>query len=406
MSYLCKIPWGGFSNDPDGSVRPCCIYRETIKNSNNENYYIQNDLVKDIFHSEYMNNLRNEFIDGKKPKGCETCWIDESNGYKSKRQIYNEILSDKNLNINTNILNDYPIDYQIIISNACNLKCRSCGTAHSTEWQKEMSNLPNIHIEGKNDYIHKLNMPYGQPGNDNSLFISNFREISNHLKRLEIVGGEPFFIKKWEEIIDILIENGNSKNIDFAMSTNGTIFNEELLYKISKNFKSSGIGLSIDGMGEVYNYLRKNGDWEITKGNILKYYQFYLNNKELNVNFNYTCTISWVNAYSIPELHKWFKKNTPEFRIWYNIIHYPPHMSITMIPTEIKKEIEDVWDLCDWGTSKNDINSLINHMYSKDFADEEISRQYENFKYFDFIRKEDTYSIVEKYYPLLKKYFL
>ena len=404
MSHLCKIPWAGFSNDPDGSAKPCCIYKGAITKPDGAPYFVQNDSVKDIFHSEHMNNLRTKFLNGEKPSECETCWVDESNGYKSKRQIYNEIYSSKNLDVTIETVNEYPIDYQIIISNACNLKCRSCGTSHSTQWQKEINNLEN-NIPGNNDYIHKIVMPYGQPGGNDSIFLKDLDEWGSKIKRLEVVGGEPFYIEKWKTVWEHLIEKGYSKNIDLAMSTNASIFNIELLENISKNFKSVGIGLSIDGMGKTYEYLRKNASWEVSIGNCLKYHKFYKENNYKGLGFNYTYTISWLNAMQLPDFHDWIKNNTPEFNIWNNIVHYPPHMSITTIPESEKKRIEEKWRQHDWGKYQNDIDSILSFMWSKTYTDDEITRLYKNFIFFDAVRNENTFDVIKDDYPNMEKYF-
>ena len=93
--WLCSLPWTAISNDPNGTVRPCCIYKDTIKNKLGNDYYLQVDTIKEIFHSDYMNNLRQEFLSGIKPKGCQTCITDEANGYKSKRLIYLSLIQNK-----------------------------------------------------------------------------------------------------------------------------------------------------------------------------------------------------------------------------------------------------------------------------------------------------------------------
>ena len=404
MSSICKLPWAGFSNDPNGSVRPCCIYKGHVTKEDGSLFYVQKDSVKDIFHSDYMNDLREQFLRGEKPKGCETCWIDESNGYQSKREIYNGIFSSQGLEVDTKAVNEYPIDYQIIISNACNLKCRSCGTSHSTQWQKEINNLPEVTV-GANDYVHKFLMPHGQPGGNDSIFLKDLENWVDKVKRLEIVGGEPFYIEKWKTVLELLVEKGYSSKIDLAMSSNASIFNEELLTKICKNFKAVGIGLSVDGMGKMYEYLRKNGNWEETRDNCFKYYEVYKRLNKPGISFNYTYTISWLNAYSLPEFHDWVKENTPEFRIWNNIVHYPKHMSITMLPNSEKQRIEDKWKTYDWGKYQSDIDSVIRFMWNTECSDEEIKAQYRNFIFFDHVRGESTYDIVKQDYPSLYRFF-
>jgi len=45
---LCLVPWTGFSNDPNGKVRPCCIFKGHIKKENNDSYYVQESSLKEI----------------------------------------------------------------------------------------------------------------------------------------------------------------------------------------------------------------------------------------------------------------------------------------------------------------------------------------------------------------------
>jgi len=156
---------------------------------------------------------------------------------------------------------------------------------------------------------------------------------------MEVVGGEPFYTNVWEKVWDRLIEKGYSKNIDLTMSTNGTFFKEKLLHKLVKNFKTIGIALSIDGTGGMFEYLRKNGSWEQVQDNLTKFYDFYKNSGYKNLYFNYTFTISWINAITLPEMTTWVRKNTPEFKIWYNLVHQPSFMSLWNIPIVLKKEI-------------------------------------------------------------------
>ena len=275
MKNLCAIPWVGFSNDPNGSVRPCCISKEHVTKPDGSNFYTQLDNVRDIFHSEYMNNLRKEFIQGKKPKNCEVCWKDEDNGYTSKRENYNKIIKDHlgdwatPQNLVKKPLSKYPIDFQVILTNACNLKCRSCGSSHSTEWYKELKTMPLEDIRGINNSLYRL--PHGQAGHKKSEFITSMEEWLPYAKRIEIVGGEPFYTKNWENAWELMIKKGVAKDISLNMSSNGTIYNEKLLRRIADNFKQVGIGLSIDGLGTTFQYLRKNAEWNLVKENLRKF---------------------------------------------------------------------------------------------------------------------------------------
>lgn len=411
MKHFCALPWVGFSNDPDGTIRPCCISNDKITKEDNTPFYTQKDNIKDIFHSKYMNNLRQEFIDGKQPKNCDVCWKDEENGYTSKRIHYNNIVKDylkydaTPENIVKNGPPDYPYDFQVILSNACNLKCRSCGSSHSTEWYKELLTMPEKHIGEIKNFLYKL--PHGQAGDKSGEFISTMVDWIPHVKRIEIVGGEPFYTKHWENVWNYMIEIGKSKDIILNMSSNATICNENLVKRLIENFNKVGIGLSIDGMGTTFEFLRKNAKWDVVMNNILTYKKVYDDYKGQNIAFfNYTYTTSWINAWEFSDFYQWVIDNTPEFYVWPNIIHSPKHMSLYMLPSETKNRIKEKWlSYKNWGRFQKDIEGMISFMYSQQPSDDEIKKEYGRFILLDNYRKEDTFNVVKDFYPELEKYF-
>ena len=378
-NWYCSLPWRGFSNDPDGRVRPCCLYKDHIKDSNDQPMYVQTHTVKEIFSSQYMKNLRDQFRKGARPKECITCIKDEENNYTSKRQRY--IKSELGKNVNFLEEPEYPVEYQMIISNACNLKCRSCTPSHSSLWQAEHKI-----VWGHTGY----NMDYGQASNSKSVLWKDRHSWMSTVKRLEVVGGEPFYIKKWQVLWNELIKKGYSKNISMDMSSNATIFAGDIIQKLSKNFKSLGVGLSIDGMDGMYNYLRYPGNWSIVKENLIKYH-------DLNdVRFSISHTIGWLNAYNLTEFHNWCKTYVPKFRIWNNIIHQPKHMSIVTIPIEAKNLIKEKWLSYDWGVYKYDIDGIINFMYSEHPSAEKIRNFYKEFLRYDAVRNENVLNVIPK----------
>ena len=84
MNNLCLYPWYHLANTVEGKVKPCCIYGDTIKKSDGSDYYLQKDSIKDIYKSQYLVNLRKQFLENKKPSECSRCWNDENLGITSK----------------------------------------------------------------------------------------------------------------------------------------------------------------------------------------------------------------------------------------------------------------------------------------------------------------------------------
>jgi len=383
--WLCSLPWTGFSNDPDGKVRPCCLYKDYIKDDNGEFMHVQTNTVTEIFSSNYMKKLRQDFRDGKKPLACETCIVDENNGHKSKRQIYTRN-ADKTFDSIVDFDSEpgLPYEYQMIINNACNLKCRSCSPSHSNLWQAEHKVL-----YGTTGY----EMKHSQSGDKNGLLWKNRHEWMQHVKNLEIVGGEPFYIQQWNDIWDEFVTSGRSKEINISLSSNATIFSGERVKFLNDNFKSVGLGLSIDGLGRTYEYLRYPGKWDEVQENLIRYNAIKAAGELDNTNISVSHTIGWINAWDLPQFVEWINTNTPTFSIWYNLIHSPPHMALWALPDGAKDLIEDKWNKS--ALDKDVVKGLVNHMNSRLPSNNELADIYNKFYLVDLSRNQKTRHFVE-----------
>jgi MoaA/NifB/PqqE/SkfB family radical SAM enzyme len=381
-NILCSIPWTGFSNEPDGRAQPCCLYKGYIEQDGNP-LYVQTHSVDEIFHSKYMKDLREQFRNNIKPNGCSTCWTDEDSGYDSKRIVYNKIHGSINWEEEPQDISEF----QLIISNSCNLKCRSCTPSHSSQWQKEM-----IAITGDNGY----NMPYGQSAQELGKLWTERHSWYKNLKRLEIVGGEPFYVKQWHIILNELIDLGYSRNIDVTMTTNCTLFFPDLIKKMSDNFKSVSIGLSIDGIGSTYEYIRHPGKWDVTYENMKKYHEF-----AGIINFQLNLTISWLNALQVPDIHELVRNEFPKFTIWNNLVHYPLHLPIYATPDEFKNDVTEKYSEFNWDAKYISImKSVLKYMNSKSITKQEFDDNLKIIYKTDMFRKESLITSI----PILEKY--
>lgn len=374
MKNLCSLPWTGFSNEPNGKAQPCCLYKGYITKDGNP-MYVQNSPAIDILKSEYMIELRNKFRRNEKPIECAVCWTDEANGYESKRQVYRNKIHNQ-FDINFEKEPEQIQELQLIINNSCNYKCRSCTPSHSSQWQQEIKM-----ITGQTGY----DMPFRQSADELGKLWLDRANWYKGLRRLEVVGGEPFYVKQWHIIFNELIEQGLSKQIDITMTTNCSLFYPKLIELMAENFKSVSIGLSIDGIGSVYEYLRHPGKWDVVLNNIQNYYLFV---DRINLQIN--VTIGWLNALDLPKLHSLIYSEFPKFNIWNNLIHNPTHMTLWAAPVRLKKQIERKWKKFNWDQKYIEtIESLINYMNSKDITIEEHLKNLEVLNKTDKFRKEN-----------------
>ena len=329
--YSCKYPYAHLSNNPDGTVKPCCHYSENIKDKDGSDFYIQKDSIEKIFTSNYMNSLRQKFEEGQKPTQCKSCWDNEELGLESKRQLFNKHFKhpvEKNPK--------YPLEYQLTLNNSCNLKCRMCDPWSSSSWIKEVKTY---------DYIEKASVgrepadfPYKQPSSLGSLFMKDIDKWAPYVRSLEALGGEPLYSNAWYKLMDYLIDNDYAKNIDLAIVTNGTFFDKDVMNKLLTNFKSIGISLSIDGMGNIFEYLRSNAKWDKVKSNILSYKELQTNT---NLHLNYTYTVSWFNVLQISDFLKFIKYENFKTSIWLNKVNFPQWMSLPAAPEALKPKLKE-----------------------------------------------------------------
>ena len=48
---FCILPWTAMEVQPNGTVKPCCMYKETLKDTNGQEYLIQKNTKEEITDS-------------------------------------------------------------------------------------------------------------------------------------------------------------------------------------------------------------------------------------------------------------------------------------------------------------------------------------------------------------------
>ena len=114
-----------------------------------------------------------------------------------------------------------------------------------------------------------------------------------------MLGGEPLINPMHDEILDLLIESGQAKNIGIHYNTNLQVNKIETYIDKWKEFRTIHLQASIDGCDEVYNYIRWPGNWEKVHRNLLKLVEFGDDDK---IRVSISTTIQNTNALNIPKL--------------------------------------------------------------------------------------------------------
>jgi sulfatase maturation enzyme AslB (radical SAM superfamily) len=313
---ICMLPWISMEVTPTGTYRPCCLYSESIPNINVHTGHS----IQDAQYSDYMKSLRQQFLTGEKPTGCQMCWNEEAVvGRMSKRKATYIKLK--------NVKQDYtenavaPIFLDLKLGNICNLKCRICGSWSSSKWAQE-----EIDIAGGENELARQQLLNGQWPRKVPSWWEALEDALPFVEYLEFTGGEPFLINEHFDLLEKLVEKGDASKIDIHYNTNGTSW--PVRSELWKHFKRVEIAFSIDDVGKRFEYQRYGTRWEETQEVIRK-----------AVNSPYqlqVCTTFNIqNAYYWPETEAWILDQGIK-DIHYNILHEPPMFNLRNMPDDIK----------------------------------------------------------------------
>lgn len=97
---FCILPWVSVETSPIGTLRPCCLAEDEIVDADNNKYTVET-AMDTVRGSQYMQDLRQQFIDGKRPDTCKKCWAVEDSGGKSKREYSIERLEHMGIDTDT-----------------------------------------------------------------------------------------------------------------------------------------------------------------------------------------------------------------------------------------------------------------------------------------------------------------
>lgn len=346
----CILPWIHLEATAVGNAKPCCLYKEPIK-INGKIANLNNHSIDEVWNSDYMNNLRQQMIQGTEPEGCSACWEMESVGKRSKREISNDWFEHRLDRWNQPL--STPTYFDLKLGTVCNLKCRSCSSYSSSKWAED-----EIKIFGK---------PFNQ--NLHSYWIEEESPIWNEIEKFipdieyfDFTGGEPFLIKKHFEILQKCVDRGYAKNIIIHYNTNGSIQPTERMFEIWDQFKKVEIMFSIDGVEKKFEYLRHPAKWE----KLVPIFQSVLAKKKIWTPICYSVSI--YNVMYMNEFIRWFKKfGLHDDQLYFNFIFRPEYMNIQSLPNESKIKIKEYLEKTKTGYEWNDlkVKEVIDFMMEK-----------------------------------------
>jgi hypothetical protein len=335
---FCMHPFTGLATREDGAIKVCCRSAPIG--------YIQNETLEQAWNNDKIRKVRNQVLNSERPDVCKPCFDLEDQGVESLRQrhirdSYPESRSNLYPNALDNLQDDFSMPFElptieIKINNLCNLKCRMCNPLDSTQW-KDWEEVEEFYKEEGNylvDAVRELGLtkaPYIGMFERDAEFWSNLEKLLPYFRRVEFAGGEPLMDPTHYQILDMLAPYG--KNIEIKYATNGTVTGIKggrTIHDYWPKFKKVSVNVSIDGLHDVYEHIRGNGNFAEVEENIKVFKSFP--NVEYVVG---ACTVQVGNVMQLPEIIDYFL-NTMGIVFYSHRVNYPNVLSAQCLPSKYK----------------------------------------------------------------------
>lgn len=315
-----------------------------------------------LLNKNELDNVKKDLNAGIKNQHCAVCWIAESCGQKSWRQIGNE-------------LPVYGKSIEIYFDNTCDQACIYCSPKYSSKWFQEIKHASIDDKKMLTDFIND-NTFEQTPKKDykdaimNEIALIGKQSYAGDEVVVVLLGGEPLLAKHFDktnilnEIAETFYQSSNTDvNLSITIITNGntpdkivdqTIEASCVLNKKYPNLKIV-VQLSIESTNNNAEYVRYGLNYNQFLKNVKKYLKS-------NVEVGFSMSINVVSFIDTPNfLNTVFslsKDYNKHIFFNFNLVDYPEFLSIKTL----SKSYQYVLDQCE-----DIFNSNIDYFYKNSF---------------------------------------
>jgi MoaA/NifB/PqqE/SkfB family radical SAM enzyme len=283
-----------FVANGDGfNVRPCCLFPS-------------DHFVKTKQDLDSWRKTINE-VDSYSNPNCNDCnFLESTKVRNSRRELAFRIIPE------SASVGD-PSFIELQLDTTCNGGCIICGPQLSSYWSQELGiQAPKKKI----DYFDSLTK------------LVDF----NKANYIVLLGGEPFLTDIDEKLEKVIID---PSKVTLQYTTNGSIFPTDERMKIWEKFKNVLINVSIDGIGDRFEYIRYPLKWDKVEQNFIKMVKIFPDNVKIKINHS----VNILNLYYFDEFSNWFEQN---FSSSPRVIPYTPFpVHGTLSPRTVTQRYKD-----------------------------------------------------------------
>jgi len=300
---LCLAPWTHTYLSPQTERRLCCASRESAQNFQQ---YIDTAAGSGEYHpvtleqhwnSEHMQSVRRRMLAGETLPECEVC-----NNQLLNTSVYrdyfwhlfkhklDEVYSSTNAAGATSMR---PVSWDYRFSNLCNFKCRMCGDMLSSAWETEEKthNMVNW-ANPKNNWMRpevKEKITKFQDSQIEQEFAAAVEE--HRVEEVYWVGGEPLMYEQHWRYMQRIVELGDGPKVYARYNTNLSRVNYRginLYSDILDHVRDWQICASIDGTGDIGEYIRTGLNYQTFLNNFEQGLQHQQHRRQMRLDFTLT----------------------------------------------------------------------------------------------------------------------
>ena len=297
---FCMAPWTHTYLSPQTERRMCCASREPaqsfkqyIDTGNNAKEYKPLTL-EEHWNSEHMRSVRRRMLAGEELSECQVCThkLLNTDVYKS---YWNRLFADRineafENTDNTGATTMKTISFDYRFNNLCNFKCRMCGDMLSSSWEAESK---------KNNTWNTKDQPWmASPLREqikkfqDTQVVKEFMDAveTKQIKEIYWCGGEPLMWDIHWDSMKRIIDLGFAHEVYVRYNTNlsRTSFKNIELFDLLPQFQDWQICASIDGTGEVGEYIRDGLNYQEWLDNFKKGLAVAKTTREMRLDYTIT----------------------------------------------------------------------------------------------------------------------
>ena len=383
---LCLAPWTHTYLSPQTERRLCCASREPAQNFQQ---YIDTAAgtgeyrpmtLEQHWNSDHMRSVRRRMLAGETLPECDVC-NNKLLNTSVYRDYFGHLFGHKLSEVyastdETGATAMQPVSWDYRFSNLCNFKCRTCGDMLSSSWESEQKTHQMINwADPKNNWqLPDVRRKITQ-FQDTQIEQEFADAVEQHrVEEIYWVGGEPLMYEQHWRYMQRIIELGDGPRVYARYNTNlsRVDYRGVNLYRdILDNIRDWQICASIDGTGEIGEYIRTGLSWPVFQHNFEQGLLHVRHSRQMRLDFTLTLPgmfevfniQSLAQEYNVEVLTKVIFSFTPD---------------IIMSPLSLPRTLLDPWidELLDSCTSQSMID-LLNQLKARPTFEEQWPDRYQ-----------------------------